>query len=153
MAKIFRVKRRTSNDIELNIFVWDTFTSYVRIKIRLVCVSLINRKPLINGNRSRVLRNSLISSNRNNKDHHTRLFHDKLFRSKSITPKIFNSISFYVCHFTLKILAVSSHLQVTSPNTRNFKLKNESWSSIFLRLPRLRVDFRNVLSVFRFYAS
>ena len=50
--------------------------------ISLVYESTLNDGPAIKGNRSRDIKNDLITSNRNDKYHHTRLIDDKLTPGK-----------------------------------------------------------------------
>lgn len=115
-------------------------------------MSRLNRSPAINGNRSGDLRNSLVTSNINEKYHHTRLFHDELLIRKRIIPKkFFCYISFYMFSILHRIfwrlLPFTGHVTQMFDNlsqkcVRAIKLYMFAMSESF------KANFRKVMIVF-----
>ena len=119
-------------------------------------MSLLIRKTAINGNRSRDLINNLITPNINNRYHHTRLFHNKLFRCNSMTPKIF--LFYCVLYSPFPSEDFSRLLSFTDHVTQMLETLNRKRTKIikFYRVTKFEVfsvNFRDVMIVSGFYAN
>ena len=119
-------------------------------------MSLLSRKPAINGNRSRDLKNSLITPNINNRYHYTRLFHNKLFRCNSMTPK--NILFHCVLYSPFPSEDFSCSLSFTGHVTQMLETLNRKRAKIikFYRVTKFEVfsvNFRDFMVVSVFYAN